>query len=124
VQNFVSKVFGIWPGKLHYVDESTLIFYYYFKMSYFILLLKFAELEALLGDGERARAIYELAINQPRLDMPELLWKAYIDFEVNQEQTENARQLYERLLERTSHVKVISILILQMVQNLYFPELF
>lgn len=60
----------------------------------------------MLGDGERARAIYELAINQPRLDMPELLWKAYIDFEVNQEQTEHARQLYERLLERTSHVKV------------------
>jgi len=59
-----------------------------------------------LGDAERARAIYELAINQPRLDMPELLWKAYIDFEVGQEQTENARQLYERLLERTSHVKV------------------
>lgn len=77
-------------------------------MTNFVLLFKFAELEALLGDGERARAIYELAINQPRLDMPELLWKAYIDFEVNQEQTENARQLYERLLERTSHVKVES----------------
>lgn len=68
--------------------------------------MKFAELETLLGDTDRARAIYELAINQPRLDMPELLWKAYIDFEVGQDEIDRARQLYERLLERTSHVKV------------------
>ncbi|XP_025829657.1 protein crooked neck [Agrilus planipennis] len=68
--------------------------------------IKFAELEALLGDYERARAIYELAINQPLLDMPELLWKSYIDFEISQDETEKARQLYERLLERTNHVKV------------------
>ncbi|XP_056647749.1 protein crooked neck [Diorhabda sublineata] len=68
--------------------------------------MKFAELETLLGDSDRARAIYELAINQPRLDMPELLWKAYIDFEISQDEPDNARQIYERLLERTSHVKV------------------
>ncbi|XP_022919462.1 protein crooked neck [Onthophagus taurus] len=68
--------------------------------------MKFAELENLLGDNDRARAIYELAINQPRLDMPELLWKSYIDFEIAQEEFENARNLYERLLERTVHVKV------------------
>lgn len=68
--------------------------------------MKFAELETLLGDTDRARAIYELAVNQPRLDMPELLWKSYIDFEISQDEPENARQLYERLLERTSHVKV------------------
>lgn len=68
--------------------------------------MKFAELETLLGDYDRARAIYELAISQVRLDMPELLWKSYIDFEIAQDETENARQLYERLLERTSHVKV------------------
>lgn len=68
--------------------------------------MKFAELETLLGDTDRARAIYELAINQNRIDMPELLWKTYIDFEVNQGENENARQLYQRLLERTLHVKV------------------
>lgn len=68
--------------------------------------MKFAELENLLGDIERSRAIYELAIQQPRLDMPELLWKAYIDFEVSHDEYELARQLYERLLERTQHVKV------------------
>merc|ERR1712098_422841 len=68
--------------------------------------MKFAELETLLGDADRARAIYELAINQPRLDMPEILWKGYIDFETEQEETDRARELYRRLLERTSHVKV------------------
>lgn len=68
--------------------------------------MKFAELENLLGDTERARAIFELAVQQSRLDMPELLWKAYIDFEVALGETELARQLYERLLERTQHVKV------------------
>lgn len=68
--------------------------------------MKFAELESLLGDIDRARAIYELAVNQPRLDMPEILWKAYIDFEVGQEEMDRARELYERLLERTLHVKV------------------
>ncbi|CAO1399070.1 unnamed protein product [Diamesa hyperborea] len=68
--------------------------------------MKFAELETLLGDVERARAIFELAVNQQRLDMPELLWKSFIDFEVQQGEFELARQLYERLLERTGHVKV------------------
>ncbi|XP_022203014.2 protein crooked neck [Nilaparvata lugens] len=68
--------------------------------------MRFAELETLLGDTDRARSIYELAINQPRLDMPELLWKAYIDFETSLGEMQNARQLYERLLERTHHVKV------------------
>lgn len=68
--------------------------------------MKFAELETLLGDVDRARAIYELAVSQPRLDMPELLWKSYIDFEISQDEIENARQLFERLLERTLHVKV------------------
>jgi len=68
--------------------------------------MKFAELETLLGDVERARAVYELAINQPKLDMPEILWKAYIDFETEQEETDKARDLYKRLLDRTQHVKV------------------
>jgi len=36
---------------------------------------KYAELERSLCETERARAIYELAIAQPALDMPELLWK-------------------------------------------------
>lgn len=68
--------------------------------------IKFAELETLLGDSDRARAIYEIAVGQASLDMPELLWKSYIDFEVSQGETEKARQLYERLLDKTIHVKV------------------
>uniref|UniRef100_A0A915AQ20 Crooked neck-like protein 1 n=2 Tax=Parascaris univalens TaxID=6257 RepID=A0A915AQ20_PARUN len=68
--------------------------------------IKFAELETLLGDIERARAIFALAVQQPALDMPEVLWKAYIDFEINQEEYVKARRLYESLLERTTHIKV------------------
>lgn len=41
--------------------------------------------------------------------MPEILWKAYIDFEVGQEEMDRARELYERLLERTLHVKVNNV---------------
>ena len=52
------------------------------------------------------RAIYELAINQPSMDMPELLWKSWIDFEYEEEEYDRTRELYERLLRRTSHVKV------------------
>uniref|UniRef100_A0A674ES99 Crooked neck-like protein 1 n=1 Tax=Salmo trutta TaxID=8032 RepID=A0A674ES99_SALTR len=68
--------------------------------------IKFSELETILGDTERARAIFELAIGQPRLDMPEVLWKSYIDFEIEQEEYDNTRGLYQRLLQRTQHVKV------------------
>ena len=46
-----------------------------------------------------------MAIVQP-LDMPEVLWKAYIDFEYEEEEWDRTRALYQRLLERTSHVKV------------------
>lgn len=41
---------------------------------------KYAELERSLAETERARAIFELAIAQPALDMPELLWKVHIKF--------------------------------------------
>ncbi|KFD52242.1 hypothetical protein M514_06805 [Trichuris suis] len=68
--------------------------------------IKYAELETLLGDIDRARGVYELAISQPALDMPEVLWKSYIDFEISQEEFANARQLYQRLLEKTQNVKV------------------
>jgi len=68
--------------------------------------LKFAELERGLDDLERARAIFELAVEQPVLDMPELLWKGYIDFEEEEWEFERCRELYERLLGKTGHVKV------------------
>lgn len=68
--------------------------------------IKFAELERGLDDLARTRAIFELAVDQPQLDMPELLWKSYIDFEEEEGQYDRARQLYERLLQKTDHVKV------------------
>ncbi|KAI9278918.1 hypothetical protein BDA99DRAFT_493443 [Phascolomyces articulosus] len=68
--------------------------------------IKFAELEKVLDESDRCRAIFELGISQPVLDMPELLWKAYIDFEISEEEYEKTRALYVRLLERTEHVKV------------------
>lgn len=68
--------------------------------------IKFTELEGLLQDYDRVRAIYELAVDQPSMDMPELVWKSWIDFEYDVEEYERARDLYERLLRRTSHVKV------------------
>jgi crooked neck len=68
--------------------------------------IQFAELERGLDDIERARAIFELAIDQETLDMPELAWKAYIDFEEDEEAYDRARSLYERLLAKTDHVKV------------------
>ncbi|KAK8950929.1 hypothetical protein KSP39_PZI003225 [Platanthera zijinensis] len=119
---------------------------------------KYAELERSLSETERARGIFELAIAQPALDMPELLWKpvlytlvvalpklsavgdtfdhsvtvllciywiplaaalssspslagvasgqAYIDFEISEGEIERTRLLYERLLDRTKHLKV------------------
>lgn len=68
--------------------------------------IKFAELERSLDDLDRARAIYELGIQQPTLDMPELVWKAYIDFEDYEGEYDRARALYELLLTKTDHVKV------------------
>jgi len=69
---------------------------------------KFAELESSLNELERARAIFEMAVAQPILDMPEVVWKAYIDLEINQgvENRDRVRYLYKRLLQRTKHVKV------------------
>jgi crooked neck len=68
--------------------------------------MKYAELENLLGDEERARAIFQISVQQPMLDMPEVLWKAYIDFEIEQGEHERVRILYESLLRRTQHIKV------------------
>jgi len=68
--------------------------------------IKFAELERGLDDVDRARAIFELAASQSQLDMPELLWKAYIEFEESEGEFDRTRALYERLLDKTNHVKV------------------
>ncbi|KAJ2481628.1 NineTeen Complex (NTC) component [Coemansia sp. RSA 2131] len=68
--------------------------------------VEFARFESALGEETRARAVYELAVDQPTLDMPEILWKAFIDFELELGHTDRVRSLYERLLKLTDHVKV------------------
>lgn len=68
--------------------------------------IRWTELEIALEDDDRARAIFELAISQEMLDMPELVWKAYIDFEEESGEFERTRALFERLLSKTDHVKV------------------
>lgn len=72
--------------------------------------IRFAELERNLFDIERARAIFELAVRQSYesggLDMPEVVWKAYIDFEFDEREWSRVEDLYERLLQKTGHVKV------------------
>jgi crooked neck len=66
----------------------------------------FAGLERTVGETVRARSIYEIAVEQPQLDAPEVLWKAYIDFETEEREHARVRALYERLLQRAGHVKV------------------
>lgn len=66
----------------------------------------YATLEQNVGETDRCRALLELAIVQESLDMPEQVWKHYIDFEIAEQEHAKARNLYERLLEQTNHVKV------------------
>ena len=75
----------------------------------------YAEFEWAIGEIERARSIFELVIGekQPQiiLDMPERVWKAYIDSEIdfvnkNGGLFDKARNLYQKLLSKSKHVKV------------------
>lgn len=68
--------------------------------------IKYAELETQLEDFSRTRGIFELGISQAQLSMPEVLWKAFIDFEVEEGERGRARELYERLVVLSGHFKV------------------
>jgi crooked neck len=68
--------------------------------------IQYCELESMLGEDERCRALYELGISREELDTPELLWKSYLDFEMDRSEWVRCRDLYKRLLQRTDHVKV------------------
>ena len=65
-----------------------------------------ARFEAALDDQDRARALFELSVTQSELDMPELVWRKYIDFEESEGEIDRARAIFERLLGKTSHLKV------------------
>jgi crooked neck len=68
--------------------------------------IDYATFEKKLVEHVRVRGILDLAITQEVLDMPEKVWKFYIDFEIEAEENDRARALYERLLERTKNVRV------------------
>ena len=60
--------------------------------------VRYASLEHGVGEIARSRAIYELAVKQEKIDTPNLLWKAYIDLEIGENEHTNVRNLYERLV--------------------------
>ncbi len=69
--------------------------------------IEYADFEAQLEEYDRARGVFEIAINRPSgMDMPENVWKAYIDMEIALSEFEKVRDLYRQLLTRTKHVKV------------------
>lgn len=75
--------------------------------------IDYAHFEHRLGELQRARYIFEIAVAQQELDMPEHVWKAFIDFEIElAEQAgepadlSSARALYGRLRQITKHVNV------------------
>ncbi|OVA01080.1 RNA-processing protein [Macleaya cordata] len=66
---------------------------------------QYVEMEGRLSETERARAIFELGVAQPGLDMPELLWKSYIDFEKSEGgEIERVRKLYDRSMKHLKKV--------------------
>lgn len=83
-----------------------LSFFLQFDSSNSAAWIRYAELEAQLQDFARTRAIFKLGVTQSPLSMPELLWKAYIDFEIEEGERENAREQYEKLVQQSGHVKV------------------
>ncbi|CRG98108.1 CGI-201 protein, short form, putative [Plasmodium gallinaceum] len=62
--------------------------------------------ELSLDEINRARQIAEIAIHLDDMKLPELIWKNYIDMEINLQEYEKAEKLYERLLNITQHYKV------------------
>jgi len=60
----------------------------------------------LLDEIERAREIYEIAINRPNLDMPEKVWQSYLDYEISLGEYDKVRHLYSKLLGKSKHLKV------------------
>jgi crooked neck len=68
--------------------------------------VRFAQYEHSLGEAERARHIFQLGVSQPVLDMPEMLWKAFIDFETAEREFDRVRALYTELLTRSKHAKI------------------
>ena len=66
-----------------------------------------AELETALEDSSQAEAIFELGVSQSALAMLVLLWKVYINFEVDEQgDRKKARSLYRCLISLSGYHKV------------------
>jgi crooked neck len=60
--------------------------------------LNFARLEIDAGEEERARAIFDIAVQQDVLSDREKVWDAYLEFEEDLDNVDRMRQLYGRLV--------------------------
>jgi hypothetical protein len=75
MSNAIPKVPRSMFRNLHlYLPDSLLTLLLQYDPSLGQAWIQWTTLEAELGDLERARAIYELAVQQS-LDMPEIVWK-------------------------------------------------
>jgi crooked neck len=68
--------------------------------------IKFGEFEKDLEEYERFEKVFELAIDNNQMNMPETVWRAYLDNQMELKNYDKARDLYERLLERSKHIKI------------------
>ena len=68
--------------------------------------IKFGEFEKDLEEYERFEKVFELAIDNNQMNMPETVWRAYLDNEIELNNHDKARDIYERLLERSKHIKI------------------
>lgn len=67
---------------------------------------EFADFEKGLKEFERAKAILEIATRQANLDAPEVVWKFYIDMQMERKEWDEVRSVFRRLLQQTSHPRV------------------
>ncbi|KAK2197019.1 bifunctional Tetratricopeptide-like helical domain superfamily/Pre-mRNA-splicing factor Syf1-like/HAT (Half-A-TPR) repeat [Babesia duncani] len=68
--------------------------------------LAFINLELFLGERDRTRALCEAAIAMDYLESPENVWNRYIEIEEQWQQYPMVRNIYERLLLKSNHIKV------------------
>lgn len=99
---------SLWPSPPSFHPCFSLFIFFVFYCVVHRLLLTFST-----SFSTSCSAIFELALAAQdggcEMDMPELLWKAYIDMELAEGDFDNVRKLYERLLEKTGHFKVTAI---------------
>lgn len=67
--------------------------------------IEYASFERELNEIDRCRSILEVAVSQ-NLSMPELVWKFYINSELEDKNYEKVASLYNRLLQKSKHIKV------------------